>query len=169
MNFKIAKYKYLIQPGYLLISKEATSVYGVTGSGVFVSLWDSLKSYSGCCSYLSPRPKDKKEISTKYGSIALKHLIKIMKKNGSKVENLKALIIGGGDIDSSMGHGTENLKVAETILNYFTIEILSKDTGGSLGRKFIYDTENGQSLTFKTSKIRKSDWFPYESRDNEKS
>ncbi len=161
MSFKIAKYKYLIQPGYLLVSQEPTSVYGVTGSGVFVGLWDNSKCFSGCCSYLKPKPEKNNEGSTRYGSVAIKHLIRTMKSKGSNIRDLKALIIGGGDNETSLFYGKENIKIAETILNYFTIEILSYDTGGSLGRKFIYDTENGQSLTFKTKKIRQSDWYPY--------
>lgn len=161
MDFKVADHKYLIKPGFLLVSYETTSVYGVTGSGVFISLWDSYKHFSGCCSYLLPNPIQKNDVSTKYGSIAIKHLIKTMKTKGSNINDLKALIIGGGDIETSFDYGKANIKIAKTILSYFNIEILSCDYGGSLGRKFIYDSENGQSLTLKTKNIRQSDWYPY--------
>ena len=165
MNFNISEYKYLIQPGYMLITENATSIYGVTGSGVFLGLYDEKKKYSGCCSYLYPKPPNKENLSTKYGAVAIKHLIKKMKNKGSNVENLKAHIIGGSDTESSDEYGLNNITIAKTILSYFMIEILSSDTGGKIGRKFIFDTETGQSLSFKTEKIRKSDWFPYEKRE----
>ena len=166
MSFSISEYKYLIQPGYMYITENATSIYGVTGSGVFIGLFDEKMKYSGCCSYLYPIPPNNKSISTKYGSIAIKHLIKKMKNKGSSIEDLKAHLIGGGDTDTSSDYGQKNINIAKTVLNYFTIEILSSDTGGKIGRKFIFDTESGQSLTYKTEKIRKSDWHPYEKRES---
>jgi chemotaxis protein CheD len=90
-----------------------------------------------------------------------------MKNKGSEIENIKAHIIGGGDSDTSDEYGQENINTAKTVLNYFHVEIISSDTGGKIGRKFIYDTETGQCLTFKTDKIRKSDWFPYKKRESD--
>jgi chemotaxis protein CheD len=165
MNFSISEYKYFIQPGYMFITENATSIYGVTGSGIFLGLFDVEKKYSGCCSYLFPKPPNGEELSTKYGAVAIKHLINRMKKLGSSVENLKAHLIGGSDTITSQDYGVSNIEIAKTILGYFMIEVLSSDIGGKMGRKFIYDTESGQSLTLKTDKIRKSDWFPYEKRE----
>jgi chemotaxis protein CheD len=165
MNFSVSEYKYLLQPGYMLITESATSIYGVTGSGVFVGLYDTQKKYSGCCSFIYPSPTDTNTLSTKYGSIAVKHLIKKMKNKGSSIEDLKAHLIGGGDSTTTDDYGEKNVNIARTVLNSFMIEILSADTGGKIGRKFIYDTETGQSLTFKTDKLRNQDWFPYEQRE----
>jgi len=165
MTFSISEFKYLIQPGYMYITDTATSIYGVTGSGVFVGLFDEKNRYSGCCSFLYPNPPNESTTSTKYGAVAIKHLIKKMKNKGSNIHDLKAHLIGGSDLDSSKDYGQKNVNVAKTVLSYFTIEVLSSDTGGRIGRKFIYDTESGQTLTYKTDKIRKSDWYPYEKRE----
>ncbi|MCL1826833.1 MAG: chemotaxis protein CheD [Candidatus Cloacimonetes bacterium] len=167
MSFSISEIKYLILPGYMFITDNHTSIYGVTGSGIFVGIYDKRKMYSGCCSYLYPYPPDKTTLSTKYGAVAIKHLIKKMRNKGSNVEDLKAHLIGGSDNETSAQAGVSNVSVANTILGYFMIEILSSDTGGKMGRKFIYNTEDGQSLTLKTEKVRKSDWFPYEKREND--
>jgi len=166
MSFSISENKYLIQPGYMFITENHTSIFGVTGSGMFIGIYDIKKFYSGCCSYLYPNPPDKTILSTKYGSVAIKHLIKKMKNKGSCFEDLKAHLIGGSDVSTTIGYGVNNVIIAQTILNYFMIEILSSDTGGRMGRKFIYNTESGQTLTLKTEKIRKSDWYPYEKREN---
>jgi chemotaxis protein CheD len=150
----------------MFITDQSTSIYGVTGSGIFLSLWDNKKKYSGCCSFLYPKPLESDSLSTKYGAVAIKHLIKKMQNKGSKLENLKAHIIGGSDIETSHEYGLKNIQITKTILRYNMIEIISSDTGGKIGRKFIYDTETGQSLTFKTDKIRQSDWFPYHKRES---
>ena len=165
MSFAISDFKYMIQPGYMYITETATSIYGITGSGVFVGLFDERNQYSGVCSYLYPNPPNEKTVSTKYGSTAIKHLIKKMKNKGSNIADLKAHLIGGSDTDTSGDYGQKNVNIAKTVLSYFTIEVISSDTGGRIGRKFIYDTESGQTLTYKTEKIRKSDWFPYEKRE----
>ena len=166
MSFNISEYKYLIQPGYMFITEKTTSIYGVTGSAVFVGLYDEKKKYSGCVAYSHPKPVNREDRSTKYGTVAIKYLIRNMKNKGSNVEDLKAHLIGGSDIETSSANGSSNVDIAKTILNYFMIEILSSDTGGKMGRRFIYDTESGQSLTLKTEKIRSSDWFPYQSRES---
>jgi chemotaxis protein CheD len=165
MNFSVSEYKYLIQPGFMFITEQSTSIYGVTGSGLFLSIWDEKKKYSGCCSFLYPKPMDRDSLSTKYGTVAIKHLIKKMTNKGSQLENLKAQLIGGSDIETSLECGSKNLQIAKSILRFHMIEIISFDTGGRIGRKFIYDTETGQSLSFKTDKIRQSDWYPYIKRD----
>jgi chemotaxis protein CheD len=165
MNFQVSEYKYLMQPGFVFITEQATSIYGVTGSGVFLTLWDNKKNYSGCCSFLFPKPSEKDKTTPLYGAVAVKHLIKQMTTKGSKVENLKAMLVGGSDIATSCECGLKNVQIAKTILRYYSIEIIASDTGGKIGRKFIYDTYTGQSLTFKTSFIRTSDWFPYEDRE----
>jgi len=166
MSFNISEYKYLIQPGYLFITEKTTSIYGVTGSAVFVSLYDMKRKYSGCCAYSYPRPAHTNDLSTQYGTVAIKHLIRNMKNKGSRINDLKAHLIGGSDIESSQNYGRLNVEIANVVLQYFMIEILSSDTGGKMGRRFIYDTESGQSLTLKTEKIRSSDWFPYTKRED---
>jgi chemotaxis protein CheD len=38
-------------------------------------------------------------------------------------------------------------------------QVASKDTGGALGRKVVFNTENGEILVYKLKKIRNSDWY----------
>ncbi|MCB5249763.1 MAG: hypothetical protein RBS16_01085 [Candidatus Cloacimonadales bacterium] len=160
MNNNLTTNKYLLKPGYMIINQEPTVVYGVVGSGVFLALWDEEESYSACCSYLYPFTKDKSKSNSLYGNTAIHWLIKKMKDNGSDTKNIKAHLLGGAS-SNSQRIGDNNILIAKKVLKKFNIEVVAADIGGKMGRKYIFDCQNGQSVTFKTHKIRKSDWYPY--------
>ena len=46
------------------------------------------------------------------------------------------------------------------ILRDRKISIISEDVGGTLGRKIIFNTHNGDTAAIKTSRIRRMDWLP---------
>lgn len=152
--------EYHMTPGYMIIPKKPTLVSGVVGSGLFVSLWDHQKRYSGCCCYQHPRATDMQQAKTaNIGEAALPHLITSMQKIGSLTKDLRAFIIGGGVRDGE--HlGERNRNVAHEILSEHEIEVFSEDTGGSLGRKFIYNSETGENVVMKVHMLRKEDWRP---------
>lgn len=160
MKHDIAEHKYFINPGFIILYKEPMMVYGVVGSGVFIGIWDEKKEYSGCCSYQLPKTSVKEKSTALYGNIAIRYLIKKMRENGSKIHDLKAMLMGGASKDQNK-IGEENVHIAKEILEKFKIEIISMDTGGKMGRKFVYDTQSGHTITYKTKNLRTSDWFPY--------
>jgi len=160
MKKELTEHKYLLQPGFIIVYHEPMIIYGVVGSGIFIGLWDEKKEYSGCCCYLYPHTIEKEKSTGFYGNVAIRWLIKKMRENGSQIQNLKALLMGGATLNNSK-IGQENIHIAKEILNKFKIEIVSTDIGGKMGRKFIYETQTGHSITYKTNKLRKSDWFPY--------
>lgn len=160
MKFHIAEHKYVIHPGYLILHKEAMTVFGVVGSGIFIGLWDEQKNYSGCCCFQYPKSKQAHEQSANYGNVAIRHLIKKMRDNGSNLTDLKAHLLGGASLDQN-NMGEENQKISRELLIKYKIEIVSMDVGGKYGRKFLYDTKSGQTVTYKTRQLRKSDWYPY--------
>ncbi|HPY95861.1 MAG TPA: chemotaxis protein CheD [Candidatus Cloacimonadota bacterium] len=164
MNYNLIGNKYLIKPGYLIVNHDPTLVYGVVGSGMFVALWDEKKSYSACCSFLYPFTNNKENLRGIYGNVAINWLIKKMKDQGSDIKDLKAHLMGGAT-NNMHKIGEENINIAKRILDKQNIEIITTDIGGKMGRKFIFDCQNGQSVTFKTNKIRKSDWYPYPSNE----
>ncbi len=160
MKKELIEHKYLLQPGFIIIYNEPMLIYGVVGSGIFIGLWDEKKEYSGCCSYLYPHTGDNEQSTAFYGNIAIRWLIKKMRENGSQLPHLKALLMGGAS-KNNVKIGQENIHIAKEILNKFKIEIVSIDAGGRMGRKFIYETHTGHSITYKTNKLRNSDWYPY--------
>ncbi len=149
---------YLMRPGYAVVTPKPHIIYGVLGSAMFVALWDEKKKYSGCCMFQYAKSATRK--SGMFGDVAIPKLVKTMEMEGSSLNDLKAHMLGGG-VNSESGCGTENLMIAEDILKRYQIEIITHDTGGKLGRKFVYHTESGESVCMKVHKIRKKDWFPY--------
>ncbi len=143
-----------------MISKKSTSFYGVVGSGLFVALWDKSLQYSGCCNCIYPKATTHNQANTKYTNSAVPHLLNQMISKGSKINDLQAHLVGGAD-HNSHNCGDMNIKIAKSFLHYKKIEILSSDTGGRIGRKFVYESETGQSAVMRFHKIRQSDWFPY--------
>ncbi|MDD3052073.1 MAG: chemotaxis protein CheD [Candidatus Cloacimonetes bacterium] len=163
MGFDAPTVKYLIKPGYLITYSKPMMIYGVLGSGLFLALWDQKRKYSGCCLYLYPMAEDESNLTAKYGNVAVNHLINRMCTEGSKTEDLKAHLIGGGSKDNSQ-IGEKNILIAEKILKKRGIEIYSNDVGGKLGRKFAYETNTGQNMIMKVHNIRESNWYPYISK-----
>ena len=155
--------EYHMQPGFLVIPQRPTLVSGVVGSGVFVSLWDSAQRYSGCCCYLHPRHQDHRP-TAQSGDVALLHLIRSMRRIGSLAADLHAHVIGGSVQDDNR-YGERNRHVALEILRENHIEVLSEDTGGRLGRKFIYNSETGENVVMKVHKLRQEDWYPYDNQE----
>ncbi len=152
--------KYMLKSGYLVVNKTRFLVYGVLGSGLFLALWDQKHCYSGCCSFQYPTTLLSHKYTTNYGNVAIRHLIKKMQSEGSNIDDLKAHILGCGEKKNNK-FGDKNLQIAKKILKKKSIEILSCDTGGKMGRKFVYDTFAGQYITMKVHEIRESDWYPY--------
>ena len=98
-----------------------------------------------------------------YGDIATRVLIRMMMSEGSKTKNIEAQIIGGAmnhDI-SDTDIGRENRIIARNILMKAGIKIVSEDSGGSKGRKIIFDTSSNTTAVIKVDRLRTSDWHPY--------
>ena len=159
---------FYLKPGYIYIGSEKTAVKTVLGNCVSVCLWDDKLRYGGMNHFLYPFTKDKKKATAKFGNIATKILIKKMYQFGTKKENLVAQIIGGAKPENTTGIdlGTENISIARKILHKEGIKIKSEDVGGHLGRKVVFDMNNGHLLVIKVHKIRSGDWKTYSLDDN---
>ncbi len=150
--------KYFLQPGYIFISKEPHLVHTVLGSCVSVCVWDAKKLYGGMNHYIYDRFR--KERNTRYGDVSIPYLIKLMHQEGSKITDLKVHLLGGAqnpNLGSSLGKLNSELAV-----EYFGkngIEVLSKDLGGVLGRKVVFNNSTGEILVYKLNRIRNEDWY----------
>lgn len=141
------KYYYL-NPGYIFYSDERYLVETVLGSCISVCLWDEKRLTGGINHFIFPG-NGEKENSSKYGTNATQHLIKMVLESGSRIENIQAYIIGGAnnrlmDLDI----GGRNKKNAEEILGKYGIKIRGKWTGGYCGRKISFDTYTGEVEIF---------------------
>ncbi len=141
--------EYFLQPGEIKYSERPAKILTILGSCIVVCIYDVVLKTGGMCHYYLPKAYDSDDQSTnKYGINAIPNLLKEFKKNGSKKENLRAKVIGGGHVldavkESETEVGKENIRIALELLKHFGIPIEGKKVGGYKGKKIRFFTETG--------------------------
>ena len=139
---------HFLYPSTIFISKEPFYVTTILGSCVAVCIWDSFLNIGAINHYMLPLWNGQGLASPKYGNIAIKKTIEKMQNLGSKVENMKAKMFGGGEIlDSKTAQfniGNRNIEIAMLMLDDYKIPIISSSTGGNRGRKILFNTQTGE-------------------------
>lgn len=153
--------EYFLKPGHLIFSTEPILIKTVLGSCVSVCIWDRVLKYGAMNHYIFAKTLNKKEATPQFGNVSLITLIKIMLDASSEIKNLIAQILGGAQNENvtQTDIGYENVEIARKILAKKKIRINSEDVGGSMGRKVIFDTANGEVGVLKVHQIRNEDWY----------
>ena len=144
---------YFLMSGSIFVHNEAYFVTTVLGSCVSVCLWDPAKRIGAINHYMLPLWNGEGIASLKYGSIAIPAMIEKMIELGSLKKNLQAKIFGGsavfGKPSAVMNIGEGNIIIAQSELKKEQIPIISRDVGGKIGRKIVYDLFTGTVLVKK--------------------
>lgn len=141
--------EFFLQPGEIKFSETPAKIITILGSCIAVCIYDVELKFGGMCHYYLPRAYNSVDHTTnKYGKNAIPNLLKEFKKKGSKKENLRAKIIGGGHVldavqESETEVGKENIKIALELLHKFEIQIEGKKVGGFRGKKVRFFTDSG--------------------------
>ena len=152
---------YHLEPGYIYVSRRPATVRTVVGSCVAVCLWDKALQYGGMNHFLYPAIREPAHATPQYGNVATAALVQIMEELGCRRDDLVAQIFGGGSPDGARRPtaGDENVRVAHEVLARKGVPVVSEDTGGTMGRKILFDTGTGQSVVIKVHTLRSSDWY----------
>ncbi len=157
METPIAKAEHYLYPGLIFAQQETCMVTTVLGSCISVCLWDPVAKAGVINHYMLPLWNGDGLPSPKYGSVAIPKLIERVMANGSRKEDLKAKVFGGGAIIQTscglLNVGERNITLAEDMLADENIPIISKDVGGNYGRRLIFCTASGEVLM---KKVRSS-------------
>ena len=133
---------YFLNPGELIFSKKPVTIRTVLGSCVAVTIYDKINKFGGMVHYLLPNSSNR-EVSTKYGDVAVPTLINKFIQAGSKKQSLEATIIGGAfiifDESEVFFIGDRNIETAQQILKQNEIRVVSTNTGGEHGRRVIFN------------------------------
>lgn len=120
---------------------------GPIGSCVVVILFDEITKTGGMAHVMLPGRAPEKEgtIKTRYAENAIKHLISHLNEAGIGKENLKAVIVGGGNVLKRIGDtiGVDNFNSVVQILNNFKIEIKASLVKGTERRSARFDISKG--------------------------
>ncbi|MBN1801038.1 MAG: chemotaxis protein CheD [Candidatus Lokiarchaeota archaeon] len=137
---------------YVIINKKIVKniplikIHGL-GSCISLILLDNLAKIYAMTHVLLPSSEmsASKEIHfpQKYANIAVKDLVEKLLEEGARVNNLKAIVIGGSKIFRYHQNniGEQNANVIRKELNKLGIRILKEDIGGSKGRNVIFDVK----------------------------
>ncbi|MFW6227200.1 MAG: chemotaxis protein CheD [Bacteroidota bacterium] len=137
-----------LYPAALFNSKEAYYIHTILGSCVAVCLFDPVLKIGGMNHFMLPLWNGQGLASPKYGNIAIEKLIERMIGMGSRRQNLKAKVFGGGEVidahSVSFQIGLRNANLAISLLEELKIPVLSSSLGGKLGRKIQFATHTGE-------------------------
>ena len=163
---QVEPFRYHLQPGYIFTTSDPSLVTAVVGTCVAVCLWDRRRKFGGVNHFLFPRAPRRGKTTAHYGNVAVPALIRMMIRQGSRLEDIEAQIFGGGcrDLSDRNNIGRQNVKVARRILKKKGIPVLSEDVGGVMGRRVVFHTRTNETIIMKTRKIRGGDWHPYRTR-----
>ena len=166
-NKALEVYRYHLEPGGVFTCGEPAMVSAVLGTCVAVCLHDRRLKIGGMNHFLYPKTKAFGWPSNQYANISIPALIKMMQKQGSRIEDIEAQIFGGGELLGAISDGNigyKNVKMARKILKKNGIRVVSEDVGGLKGRRLIFHTGTNEALVMKTHRIRRGDYYPYRQR-----
>lgn len=140
------KYKYLYPAG-LFVTNESYIISTVLGSCVSVCLFDTVKKIAAINHFMLSENPDPNTNLGKYGDTSLELMLQKILTFGTAKNKLKAKIFGGGKVMykemSSFDIGEKNIEKAFHYLKEVEIPVINYDVGGKLGRKIIFDTQEG--------------------------
>ncbi|MDR1921455.1 MAG: chemotaxis protein CheD [Candidatus Adiutrix sp.] len=166
VNHAVEVYRYHLEPGSIFACGEPAMVSTVLGTCVAICLHDRRLKIGGMNHFLYPKTKAFARPTVHEATVAIPALIKMMQRQGSRLEDMEAQIFGGGEISGLGGGdiGYKNVKMARKLLKKNGIRVVSEDVGGLKGRRLIFHTGTNEALIMKTHRIRRGDYYPYRQR-----
>lgn len=167
----VEHYCRLLAPGGLFVSERGrlAMISAVLGSAAAVCLHDHRLKMGGMSHFLYPTAGLFGRPDSRYATVAIPALIRLMVDYGCRPEDLEAQIFGGaeppGRTRAGRRLGEKNIKMARKILRKNGVPVVSEDVGGRKGRRIIFYTGANEALVMKTHRVRRGDFFPYRQRE----
>ncbi|HSC59227.1 MAG TPA: chemotaxis protein CheD [Gemmatimonadales bacterium] len=139
-----------VHTGDVFVSATSTVASTILGSCVAVCLWDARAGVGGINHFLLPWEVENGISSTRYGNVATRALIARLEALGSRRTQLLAKVFGGASVldtatPAADALGARNVAFAERALAEAGIPIVSRDVGGTRGRKLYFRTDDGSA------------------------
>ena len=144
-----------IHPGEYFETQADTIISTVLGSCIAVSLHDPARSMGGLNHFMLPGELGREGLirdpNAKYGMYAMELLVNELLKMGSRKNDLKAKVFGGGAVLRFSDGGTtripqSNIDFAFEYLKEEGIPVLASDVGGREPRKIFMFPRSGKVL-----------------------
>jgi len=135
-------------PGQLHASAEPCQIKTILGSCVAICLWDKRRSAGGMNHFLLPASREGQAASLRFADEATKVLLEQLRSLGCRAPNLRAKIFGGAALFQlrdryATSLGAKNVAAALDLMKSAGIPVIAQETGGAMGRKVIFNTDDG--------------------------
>lgn len=135
-------------PGQLHVSADPCQIRTILGSCVAICLWDSHRCAGGMNDFLLPASREGRPASTRFANVATKALIEMLQALGCRTPSLQAKIFGGASMFQNKNRltpslGDQNVVAALDLMKTAGIPVNVQETGGTHGRKIIFNTDDG--------------------------
>jgi chemotaxis protein CheD len=139
-------------PGQFHASAEPCQIKTILGSCVSICLWDSRRAAGGMNHYLLPSSREDEPVSLRFGDVATAALLEKLLLIGCRMQDLTAKVFGGAAIFQNQNRyavslGARNVAAALLLLRNAGIPVVAQQSGGSHGRKLIFNTDDGAAWT----------------------
>ena len=150
--------QYYLSPGELHVTAGPRIITTILGSCISLCLWDESRQVGGINHYVLPAWSGRDNSTNRYGDVANYALFDKMRLHGSEPHDIRALIIGGSNMlqEGLVGPGMANIALAEEFLSNAGIRNVRSFTGGSSGRKVLFNTSDGTVEITKVGNIFKA-------------
>ncbi|MEA2491157.1 MAG: chemotaxis protein CheD [Acidobacteriota bacterium] len=135
-----------LHPGRSVVAMKPTVVTTILGSCISVCLWDEALRIGGITHYLLPAPIAGGGDAARFGSTAIPEVYEELRRRGATT--IIAKVFGGSTMNSLMAAtgadlGSQNVAAAMNALQTLGVPVAASDTGGSIGRKLLFQTDDG--------------------------
>jgi chemotaxis protein CheD len=137
-----------LMPGEFYISENREMITTVLGSCVSACVYDPKQGIGGMNHFMLPEKGDSVEgESARYGIYAMESLINELMKCGSKKNDLKVKLFGGGKIIEKMSDvGRKNILFAKNFIYAEGLELEASDLGLIYPRKVNFFPHTGKAM-----------------------
>lgn len=139
-----------LQPGQLYVSAAPARVTTILGSCIAVGLWDDEREVGGINHFMLPHQPSTLGPSDRFANFAMPRLLDKLLMAGARENRLRAKVFGGAcvlGIGATGEHlGLKNRHAAIAFLTEHRIPVVAEETGGEVGRKLIFHTNDGVVL-----------------------
>lgn len=148
-----------LSPGELLVTRKPQVVVTVLGSCVAVTMFSRSHSLAAICHAMLAHPQsvgggDTLEArSFRYVSHVLPAMFATYRREGIAPQAIEVKVFGGANLiaradGASRAHwvGGANLTAVRTLLGHAQLTVRAENTGGSRGRKILFNTATGEVL-----------------------
>lgn len=135
-----------LHQGQVVAFATPTVITTVLGSCVSVCLWDAGEGTGGMNHFLLPEAPAGETASLRYAEPAFEKLLARLLALRARHERLQAKLFGGAALAAAPDTtplGARNVEAARRLLEAHRIPLVAEDTGGSSGRKLLFETQMG--------------------------